>query len=237
VALPSTARLLLLWALQLVDDRDGLAAARGPLDAEHATDAELRMVLADLDVRRSLPDAVAEALRVYGTLTGGQREPAQQAEEARVLERARRGYERVLAIDPGAVEAQLRLARVQLRLGRAADAAARLRPLAGRLTDDRQAYLAALFLADAEERLGHRAQALQQYEAARRAWPTAQTPAVSLARLHALGGAHAEARAALATLAPAAPGRMSDPWHGFENGQAWRLPDAMIALQAILEPL
>jgi hypothetical protein len=61
-----------------------------------------------------------------------------------------------------------------------------------------------------------------------------------MARLRALAGAHAAARAALATLianGPLPDAARSDPWHDYENGQAWRLPGAIAALQASFEPL
>jgi len=237
-ALPAAARNLLVWTLQLRADEISLADALDTFDADRSTDVDLRLALADLDVLRSLPAWLEAALRRRSLVSLGQREPMMAQEEARLLERAARGYTRVLAIDASCVEARLRLARVQARLGKLDAAATHLRALPRPIADTRQAYLAALFLADVEERLGRRAEAIAQYEAARRAWPDAQTPVLGQARLMVLGGAHAEARAALATLvrAPGAPApARSDPWFGYEDGQAWRLPAAMARLQASFE--
>jgi hypothetical protein len=195
----------------------------------------LRLARADLDVLRSLPALLEEAMQRRSIVATTQREHMMAQEEARLLERAARGYVSALAIDAGSLEAGLRLARVETRLGRLDAAATRLRGLARPIADPRQAYLAALFLADVEERLGHRAEALTQYEAARRAWPVAQTPVLGLARLLTLAGASADAREALATLVgpnASTAATRSDPWHGYEDGQAWRLPAAMATLHA-----
>jgi tetratricopeptide (TPR) repeat protein len=240
--LPAAGRRLLVWALQFLRDEQGLTSTLDAFGADQSADVELRLVRADLDVLRSSPDALEATLRRRSVVAYTQREVMRAQEEQRVLGQAARGYEAVLAADATVVEAALRLGRVQVRQGRLEAAAARLRGLAGRIHDGqirdaRQAYLTALFLAEVEERLGRRAEAVAQYEAARRAWPAAQTPVLAMARLRALEGAHGEARAALTTLGRGAADEPSDPWHGFDNGQAWRLPAAIAALQASFEPL
>ena len=159
-----------------------------------------------------------------------------------MLGQAARGYEAVLAADATMVEAAIRLGRVQARQGRLEAAAARLRGLAGRIRegqirDARQAYLTALFLAEVEERLGRRAEAVAQYEAARRAWPAAQTPVLAWRGCAPSRARTARRAQALATLGRAAADGPSDPWHGFDNGQAWRLPAAIADLQASFEAL
>ena len=239
--LPATGRRLLVWALQFLRDEPGLTSTLDAFGAGTSADVELRLARADLDVLRSLPDALEATLRRRDAAYVP-RDAMLAQEEARVLGQAARGYEAVLAADATVVEGAIRLARVQARQGRFEAAAARLRGLSGRIgtgqiRDARQVYLTALFLADVEERLGRRAEAAAQYVAARRAWPAAQTPVLGLARLRALVGAHGESRAALATLGRAAVDGPSDPWHGFDNGQAWRLPEAIAALQASFEPL
>jgi tetratricopeptide (TPR) repeat protein len=239
-ALATTGRHLLLWTLQLVDDQPGLESALDAFDAARSPDAELRLVLADLEVRRAMPDAVEAAVQRRALIAYTQREMTLQEEESRLLSRAARFYEGVLAVDGGSIEAQIRLARVLARLGQLDAAATRLRALARPIGSARQAYLAALFLADVEERRGRSAEAIAQYELAVRAWPGAQTPLLGMARLRALGRAHAASRALLATLVsngPTAEPARSDPWHGYDNGQAWRLPDALRVLQASFEPL
>ena len=240
--LPAASRRLLVWALQFLRDVPGLTSTLDGFGAGQSADVELRLARGDLDVLRSLPDALEATLRRRSVVWYTQREAMLAQEEARVLGQAARGYEAVLAADATVVEAEMRLGRVQARQGRLEAAAGRLRGLAGRIRDGqirdaRQAYLTALFLADVEERLGRRAEAVAQYHAARHAWPAAQTPLLGLARLRALEGAHGNAREALATLGRAAADGPSDPWHGFDNGQAWRLPAAIAALQASFEPL
>jgi tetratricopeptide (TPR) repeat protein len=239
-SLAKTGRHLLIWTLQLVDDQPGLQSVLDGFDAGRSADAELRLAVADLEARRAMADAVEAAIERRDFVTYTQHETMLRQEESRVLARAARFYEGVLAIDGGSIEAQIRLARVLARLGKLDAAAARLRALPAPIGNPRQAYLSALFLADVEERLGRNPEAIAQYEAAARAWPGAQTPVLGMARLRALAGASSAARAALATLTADGPLRdavRSDPWHGFDSGQSWRLPDAIAALQASFEPL
>jgi len=110
--------------------------------------------------------------------------------------------------------------------------------VAGLRPDARQAYLAALFLADAYERQGRVVDAIAAYGVAQQNWPGAQSPSLGIARLRALSGDHQAARAALASVhldrPPDAPER-SDPWMGYIGAQAWRLPSGIAALQAIFE--
>jgi hypothetical protein len=233
-SLATLGRHLLVWTLQLRADEIGLAATLDTFDADRSADVELRLAHADLDVLRSLPAALEAALRRRTVVSLAQREPMMEQEEARLLERAARGYAGVLAIDASSVEARIRLARVEARLGRIEAAAGRLRGLTRPIDDPRHAYLAALFLADVEERGGRRAEAIAAYEDARRAWPGAQTPVLGLARLLALHGHAAEARTVLAALVGRTAGdkaTRADPWFAYEDGQAWRLPAAMARLQ------
>ena len=151
---------------------------------------------------------------------------------------AARAYEALLVDHPAVLEAHLRLARLELRLGRTERAEAHLVRVAGLKPDTRQAYLAALFLADVYERQRLIANAFEAYGVAQQNWPGAQTPGIGIARLRALSGAHQEARTALAGLhlerAADAPER-SDPWMGFIGAQAWRLPSGIAALQETFE--
>jgi hypothetical protein len=125
-----------------------------------------------------------------------------------------------------------------LRLGQPGKAEVHLKRVAGLKPDGRQAYLAALFLADAHERQGRVADAIVAYEAAQHHWPGAQSPAIGAARLHALSRAHREARDALTAFhleRPAGARERSDPWMGYGSAQAWRLPSGIAALQASFE--
>ena len=241
--LPAASRRLLVWALQFLRDEPGLD--------EHARRVRCRARRR----RRAAPRARRLSTCCDRCRTQSRRRCAGAASSP--ARSARRCWRRKRHACSGRRRAATRpcspptrpswkrrsgSARVHARQGRFEAAAARLRGLAGRIRDGqirdtRQAYLTALFLAEAEERLGRRAEAVAQYEAARRVWPAAQTPVLGLARLRTLEGAHSEAREALATLGRAAADGPSDPWHGFDNGQAWRLPAAIAALQASFEPL
>ncbi len=236
--LAAIGRRMLVWTLQLRADEIGLAETLAAFGAERSADVDLRLAYADLDVLRSLPAALEAAVRRRTIVSLAQREPMMEQEVARLLQRAARGYAGVLALDPSNVEARIRLARVEARLGRLEAAAGRLRGMARPIADARHTYLAALFLADAEERIGRRAEAIAAYEEARRVWPGAQTPVLGLARLLALQGAPADARKMLATLvgrSAADKAMRTDPWFAYEDGQAWRLPAAMASLQASFE--
>lgn len=234
----ATGRRLLLWALQFLGDEVGLADTVDAFEAEGVRDLEQRLARADLEELRAMPHTVAATVRRRSLMTSTPSEGILAQEQARQLGRAVRAYDAILADQPACAEARVRLARVLLRLGRLADAETQLQAVARLERDARQTYFAAIFLADVRERQGRRADAIAAYDAARLAWPGAQTPVVALARLRALEGAHAEARAALATLALGArdAGDGSDPWHGYDGGQGWRLPAAIAALQATFEP-
>ena len=165
-------------------------------------------------------------------------------EEAAVLGQAARGYEAVIVADATVLEADLRLGRVQARQGRLEAAAARQRGLAGDrrgpIRDARQAYLAALFLADVNERRGRRAEAVAQYE--RRGGPGLRRRRRSSAwrgcgRWTARTARRAPRCACSRRQRPAHRVDRSDPWHGYDAGQAWRLPAAIAALQASFETM
>ena len=198
----------------------------------------MRLARGALEELRAVPDAIAQSARARQPDDTVARDNVFAREERRRLEIAARVYEALLVDHPAVLEAHLRLARLELRLGRAARAEAHLGRVAGLKPDARQAYLAVLFLADVYERQGLVADAIAAYGVAQQNWPGAQTPGVGLARLRALSGAHQEARAALAGLhleRPADAPERSDPWMGYIGAQAWRLPSGIAALQATFE--
>ena len=177
----------------------------------------MRLARGALEELRAVPDAIAQSARARAARRPFARDNVFAREERRRLEIAARVYEALLVDHPAVLEAHLRLARLELRLGRAARAEAHLARVAGLKPDARQAYLAALFLADVYERQGLVADAIAAYGVAQQNWPGAQTPGVGLARLRALSGAHQEARAALAGLhleRPADAPEQSDPVDG-----------------------
>jgi tetratricopeptide (TPR) repeat protein len=242
-------RHLTLWVLQYLRDLNGLAAAVETFEAlkrpvlkswsgvESIRDVDVRLARGALEELRAVPDAVAQSARARALSDAFARDNMLVQEERRQVEIAARVYQALLVDHPAVLEAHLRLARLELRLGRAERAEAHLVRVAGLEPDARQAYLAALFLADVYERQGRIADAIAAYGVAQQTWPGAQSPGIGVARLRALSGAHPEARAALAGvhLERADATERSDPWMGYIGAQAWRLPSGIAALQASFE--
>jgi tetratricopeptide (TPR) repeat protein len=242
-------RHLTLWVLQYLREEGGLAAAVETFEAVKIRvfkswsgvapleDVDLRLARGALEELRAAPDAVARAARTRGFDTVSRDHMMAQVER-RQVETAARVYEALIVDHPAELEAHLRLARLLLRLGQPEKAEAHLGRVAGLRPDARQAYLAALFLADAYERQGRIVDAIAAYGVAQHDWPGAQSPAIGVARLRALSAAHEDARAALTGVhlvrAADAPER-SDPWMGYLGAQAWRLPSGVVALQASFE--
>ena len=142
-------------------------------------------------------------------------------EVERRLDAAARVYRDGVAAHPGVPEMHLRLGRVLALLERLDEAdcclgmAMTLRP------DARQAYLAALFLADLRERQRRPDQAAAAYTSALQAWPGAQAPVVALARLRVMSGAADAGRAMLAGVHVERDMReRSDPWLGYVGDRA-----------------
>ena len=104
---------------------------------------------------------------------------AQRAREA-----AEKALRDALALDPGLQEARLRLGKLLLDVGRAVEAESLLAEVDERAADDRQRYLARLFLGRVAERLGRPEEALRLYRRALEAWPDSQAARLALA--HAL---------------------------------------------------
>jgi tetratricopeptide (TPR) repeat protein len=231
-------RHLVLWALQYLRDVDGLAALVDRYETDLPADVDVRLARGALAELRALPDAAAQSARTADLSDAFARDNMIASEERRLTEGAAQVYEGLLAAHPAELEARLRLARLLLRLGRAAEAEAHLGRVSRLHPDSRQAYLAALFLADVFERQGRIPDAIAAYGVARGNWPGSQAPSMGLARLRALSGAHDDARAALEAMhleQPAEAPPRSDPWIGYIGAQSWRLPDALAALQAQFE--
>jgi tetratricopeptide (TPR) repeat protein len=238
--LATQARHVLVWALQFHRDARWLAGVLETFGDAVPRDVDLLLARAQLEELRAAPDAVAATVQQRNVMSAMSREVTLAQEEARQLNAAARVYAQVLALDGSNIEAHVRLARILARLGRLDPAETHLRSAQKLPCDRRQTYLIALFLADIAERRGRRGDARAAYVAAQNAWPDAQASAIGLARLRALDGALDEARAALRIVRRSPkPGPLdrSDPWLGYDGGQAWRLPDAMRALQASFEPL
>jgi tetratricopeptide (TPR) repeat protein len=243
-------RHLTLWVLQYLREEGGLATAVETFEAAKGRaftsgngvapreDVDVRLARGALEELRASPDAVAQEVRGRELFHTFDRDNMIARAERRRLETAARVYDMLVVDHPAELEAHPRLARLLLRLGQPAKAEAHLTRVAELKPDARQAYLAALFLADAHERQGRGTDAIAAYDVAQRHWPGAQSPAIGMARLRSLSGSHMDARVALTAVhldrAVDAPER-SDPWMGYGSAQAWRLPSGIAALQASFE--
>ena len=126
---------------------------------------------------------------------------------------AERDLRRALAIEPGLVEARIRLAHVLSAEGQAPEAVAQARtavetPLAPFLD-----YYATMVLGRAEQDIGRHAEARTAFERAARRLPAAQSPRVALSRLALADGRSVDGVAAMiATSGPEAKRHAGDPW-------------------------
>jgi tetratricopeptide (TPR) repeat protein len=135
-----------------------------------------------------------------------------------------------LAVDPGRVEARLRLGHVLLEQGRSLEAEPPLERALEEASENRQRYLALLFLGRVSERQDRPGPALDFYVRAVGAWPQSQAARLALALALEAGAGPAAARVqVLACLAASGRNdRPPDPWWRYPNGQ----PDLA---QAMLE--
>lgn len=238
VQLAMQGRRLLVWTHQLLRDVTRLAATLETFADARIDDPDLGLARAALAELRALPEAVRPLPQVNVLTPTFRRDVVIAQAQARQLDAAVRIYEGLVARNPALLEAHLRGGHLLARLGRLQAAEAHLREAARLNPDDRQAYLAAIFLADVYERQERTSEAIDAYHTALRRWPGSQAPLVALARLRGLRGDAAGARAALAGIHVERDMReRTDPWMGYIGGQAWRLPAAIKALQASFEPL
>lgn len=120
------------------------------------------------------------------------------------LEAAAQALEVALQSEPGLDEAAVRLGRVRWRLGDAAAASRLLEGVLRRSRDERQLYLAQLFLGRIHEDAGRAAEAEAAYRAAAALDRQSQAARIALSHLLLAGGDDAASRAALdEALAPA----------------------------------
>jgi tetratricopeptide (TPR) repeat protein len=100
------------------------------------------------------------------------------------LEDAERFLRDALALDPGLLEARLRLGKLLLDERRTIEAEPLLAEVDARTADDRQRYLARLFLGRVADRRGRPEEAVRSYRRALESWPDSQAARLALA--HAL---------------------------------------------------
>jgi tetratricopeptide (TPR) repeat protein len=143
-----------------------------------------------------------------------------ESDAQRAREAAEKALRDALALEPGLQEAHLRLGKLLLDLGRAVEAEPLLAGVGERADDERQRYLARLFLGRVVERLGRPEEALRLYRLALDAWPDSQAARLALA--HALelsSGPAAPLVLVGATLgASRRPDRVEDPWWFYLSG-------------------
>jgi tetratricopeptide (TPR) repeat protein len=162
-------------------------------------------------------------------------------ERDRELRAARQAFQEALTLDPGLVEARVRLGRALADEGRPAEAADQLRAALAVADDPVLQYLAALFLGEQEAALGHGEDAASAFERARASYPTAPSPHLALSHLARARGDRGAAMAALDRAMRLAGSRAADdPWWSFasSSGRDWeaQLDAARLALAAEVSP-
>ena len=152
----------------------------------------------------------AEMLNLPGD---GQAKPRQ----AVMLEEAASALESLLADPTVGAEARLRLAYIQLRLGRSDAALAHFRQLDPSGPDQTVAYLGHLFSGWALARMGQTDDAAAAYRAALTVVPRARSATTLLAALLVMNHRLAEAEA-IVDAAMTETGTPDDPWRGYPLG-------------------
>jgi tetratricopeptide (TPR) repeat protein len=134
--------------------------------------------------RRAAP-LDAEVQLMFGCVAEGLAEEQlfrhRESEVPRLRDEADRAFRDVLALDPGVHEARLHLGRLLLVRGRTIEAELPLEEVAARTGDDRQRYLARLFLGRLAERRGRLDDAARSYTHALGGWPDSQAARLALA--------------------------------------------------------
>ena len=137
-----------------------------------------------------------------------------ESEAARARENAEKALREALVLDPEMHEARLRLGKLLLDERRTTEAEPLLAEVDAKATDDRQRYLARLFLGRAADRGGRPGEAMRSYRRALEVWPDSQAAGFGLAHALEKSSGPAASRALVgATLDP--PRRrdeQSDPW-------------------------
>lgn len=186
----------------------GYAEAAGPFAAQAALeaprDSEVQLVLGCVAAGLATEKAVQQ----------------REGDAARARKDAEKAFRDALAVDPLTHEARLRLGKLLLDEHRTVEALPLLAEADAQVTDDRQRYLARLFLGRAAEQGGRSAEAIRSYRRALEAWPDSQAARLALA--HALeksSGPGASRELVGALLDPSrrreAP---SDPWFLYPIG-------------------
>jgi tetratricopeptide (TPR) repeat protein len=137
-----------------------------------------------------------------------------ESEAARARDEADRAFRDALALDPGLHEARLHLGRLLLVRGRLIEAELPLEEVAAHTGDDRQRYLARLFLGRLTDRRGRPDDAARFYAQALEGWPDSQAARLALAYTLERSCGPAAARLLVAGTLAASQRleRAPDPW-------------------------
>jgi tetratricopeptide (TPR) repeat protein len=125
-------------------------------------------------------------------------------------------FERVLELDPGFLEARVRLARLRQQDGRNADALALLASAFASSMARQLEYVAHLIAGRANAGLGQVEEGAAHFRAALGLFPAAQTPVIGLSHLQLQNGDLEQAAALAVRLAPDANAEeRNDPWWSY----------------------
>lgn len=207
---------------------DGLRVARNDPELLTALGATVETVATlrqydpspDSDRRRPRPGGYASESGGSGALSNAR------------LADAEAHYERALALDPGLIEARLRLGRARLLRGRPDQALRELERVAAEARLPSQRYLAQLFRGQALEATGDFGGAAAACRAATLEVPQAQAGLLALGRALDRLGDKAGAQQALERAS--SPGGPEDPWLDYQSGQPARLDDLLAELRSLL---
>jgi tetratricopeptide (TPR) repeat protein len=156
----------------------------------------------------------------------------EDSEAARKRDEAERALSDALAIDPGLQEARLRLGQLLVDRGRLVQAESLLDEVEARSADDRQRYLARLFLGRLAVARGRVDDAAGFYRRALEAWPDSQAARLALAQtLEQSSGPSVAWPLVASTLA--ASGRLDrtpDPWWAYLLGPPGQAQAGLVRL-------
>jgi tetratricopeptide (TPR) repeat protein len=145
-------------------------------------------------------------------------------------------FREAVALDPGHLEARVRLGWALVQRDRVAQAEPHLRCVAASQTEPTLAYVARLLLGRVQERAGQVEAARKNYEAASKLFPAARSPRFALAAMDRRLGRRADAWLAVAesVTPPIQEQDRADPWWTFDQWQSVPAADRLARLYSVL---